>query len=490
MAVVQVPSVLPRLIPLPRLDAKLDYIFLGDLISHFLEDLFPGTTIVGSWKFRLTRNSELYLDEEDTENLLKAVEKQLHRRKRGAAVRLEVEKGCPDAIQNELLNIHNLEKEDLYVVDGPLNVPRLMSIYAGDHSPELREQPFIIPIARPLRNQPALFKAIRKQDILLHHPYESFESVIDFLQQAAEDPKVLAVKQTLYRTGGDQRIIGALMKAVANGKQVTAVVELKARFDEANNIEWSRRLEQAGVHVVYGLVGYKIHCKMCLVVRHDDDGIRRYLHLSTGNYNASTAKVYTDIGLLTCRSDFAEDATNLFNLLTGVCQFQGMKKLLVAPFDLHRRMMELIEREIEHANNGLPGKIIAKMNSLVDSQTIKALYRASQAGVRIELIVRGVCCLRPGIPGISENITVRSVVDRFLEHSRIYYFENGCQPEVYVGSADWMPRNFFRRIETVFPVLDGVIKERIMSELLTVTLKDNVKARIMQPNGSYIKLTP
>src|SRR5262249_31066516 len=303
-------------------------------------------------------------------------------------------------------------------------------------------------------------------DILLHHPYENFDSVVGFLEQAASDPDVLAIKQTLYRTGGDPRIIGALENAVKNGKQVTAVVELRARFDEANNILWSRQLEESGVHVVYGVVGYKIHAKSCLVVRREGHHIRRYLHLATGNYNPTTAKIYTDIGLFTCRPEFGEDATNFFNLLTGICQFQGMQKLIVAPFDLQRRLLELIAREAENASRGLPARIILKLNSLAERQVIEALYRASQAGVKIDLIVRGICCLRAGVKGLSSNITVRSIVDRFLEHSRIYYFENACQPQVFIASADWMQRNLFRRIEIAFPIEDGVIRERLVREIL------------------------
>ena len=326
--------------------------------------------------------------------------------------------------------------------------------------------------------------------MLLHHPFDSFSSVVDFLARAAEDADVLAIKMTLYRTGGDPRIVGALMNAVRNGKQVTAVVELKARFDEANNIAWARRLEEAGVHVVYGLVGYKVHSKMTLIVRRDPDGIRRYVHIATGNYNATTSRFYTDLGLLTCRPDFGDDASALFNLLTGICQFQGAKKLLIAPFELHSRMLQLIERETANAQRGLPARIIAKMNSLVDREVIEALYRASQAGVKVDLIVRGVCCLRPGVPGVSEHITVRSVVDRFLEHSRIFYFENACQPEVFVGSADWMPRNFFRRVEVVFPIEDGNLRDRVKRELLDTVLADNVKARLLAADGTYRQLTP
>ncbi|MDA1275530.1 MAG: polyphosphate kinase 1 [Verrucomicrobia bacterium] len=489
LAVVQVPRVLPRLVKLPRSDSRQDYVYLGRIICHHLADLFSGMKILGHWMFRVTRNSELYIDVEEEVNLLKAVEKELHNRRKGDAVRLEVEIDCPVEIRQRLLATLELTEDDLYIIDGPLNPTRIMTIYEGDHSPEIRDVPFSASVTSVLREKKDLFAAIRENDILLHHPFESFRTVIDFLEQASEDPNVLAIKQTLYRTGGDPRIVGALMNAVRNGKQVTAVVELKARFDEANNILWSRRLEEAGVHVVYGLVGYKIHCKMTLAVRRDPDAIRRYLHLSTGNYNPSTARLYTDIGLLTCREEMGEDSTNLFNLLTGLCQFQGMRQFLVAPFELHSRMLVFIQRETANATEGLPARIIAKMNALVDQQIIEALYRASQAGVKIDLIVRGICCLRPGIKGVSENISVRSIVDRFLEHSRIFYFENACQPQVYVGSADWMPRNFFGRIEVVFPILDGNLRERITSELLSISLADTERARILQRDGKYERAT-
>ena len=490
LTVVQVPRVLPRLVQLPREDGGADYVFLGRLIAHYLPDLLAGETIAGAWLFRVTRNSELYVDEQDSPNLLEAVETEVHNRLKGAAVRLEVEDGCPREITRELLEMLHLGEADLYRVQGPLNPARLMMLCEGPRAPELRDPPFVPPVAPALREEPDLFAAIRAGDVLLHHPYESFESVVDFLQQAAADPRVLAIKQTLYRTGGDARIIGALMDAVKNGKQVTAVVELRARFDESNNIRWARQLEDAGVHVIYGVVGYKIHCKTTLVVRRDDDGIRRYLHLGTGNYNPTTARLYTDLGLLTCRPELGEDVTDLFNLITGLCEFRGTRRLLVAPHQMHPRFLELIRRETEHARRGLPARIIAKMNALVVTEIIEALYEASQAGVQVDLIVRGICCLRPGVPGLSENIRVRSIVGRFLEHSRIFYFENACRPEVYVGSADWMPRNFFKRIEVVFPIEDGRLRERIITQILGLQLADNVKARELLPDGTYRRVAP
>jgi polyphosphate kinase len=435
--------------------------------------------------FRVTRNSELYLDEESISDMLKAMEEELDNRRKGDAVRLEISKGCPPHVRHQLMEELELSEEDLYIVDGPLNPTQLMQVYEGDHSPELRDKPFVAPVAYPFLEEKGIFDVIREKDVLLHHPYENFNSVVHFIEQAAQDPKVLAIKQTMYRAGSDPRIFKALMNAVRHDKQVTVVMELKARFDEDNNIKAARKLEQAGVHVLYGLVGYKIHCKMCMVVRKDDDGIRRYVHLATGNYNPGTAKLYTDIGLLTAREDLGRDVGGVFNLLTGICQFQGTEKLLVAPFNLHASMIAKIQRETEHAKSGLPARIIAKMNALVDSQAIDALYEASKAGVQIDLIIRGICCLRPGVKGLSENIRVTSILDRYLEHSRIFYFENACRPEVFVGSADWMPRNFFKRIETVFPVEDGNLRDRLVNEVLQISQSDNVKARKMRPDGIY-----
>ena len=490
LAVVQIPRILPRMVKLPRDDGRQDYVYLSRLIGHHLADLFPGTKLVGYWPFRVTRNSELYIDEEESANLLKAVENELHNRRKGDAVRVEIDYECPQFIRDALLKTLRLTEDDLYAINGPLNPTRLMALYEGDHSPELRDPPFVAPLASILREQPDLFAAIRERDILLHHPYENFDSVVGFLEQAASDPDVLAIKQTLYRTGGDPRIIGALENAVKNGKQVTAVVELRARFDEANNILWARQLEESGVHVVYGVVGYKIHAKSCLVVRREGHHIRRYVHLATGNYNPTTAKLYTDVGLFTCRPEFGEDATNFFNLLTGICQFQGMQRFMVAPFELQEKLLKLVAREAENARKGLPARIILKINSLAEREVIEALYKASEAGVKIDLVVRGICCLRPGIKGVSENITVRSIVDRFLEHSRIYYFENACQPQLFVSSADWMQRNFFRRIELAFPMEDGVLRERLIGEILALTLADNTKARILQADGTYVRATP
>jgi polyphosphate kinase len=488
LAVVQVPRVLPRLVQLPGGKREREYLFLGHLVGHFLPDLFPGTKIIGYWHFRLTRNSELYIDEEEAANLLKAVENELHNRRKGDAVRLEIDFECPPEIRTALLGTFRLTDDDVYLIDGPLSPTQLMAIYEGDYLPELRDPPFT-GVTPPLLDDGAdLFEVIRQHDILLHHPYESFETIVQFLEQAAADPNVLAIKQTLYRTGGDRRIVGALMDAVRNGKQVTAVVELRARFDEANNILWARQLEQAGVHVVYGLVGFKIHAKLCLVVRREEHGIQRYVHLGTGNYNPTTAKIYTDLSLLTSKHDYGEDVTNLFNLLTGICQFQKLRKLVVAPFELHQRIVDLISRESANARKGLPARIIAKMNSLVDERVIEALYEASEAGVKIDLVVRGICCLRPGIPGASDNIVVHSIVDRFLEHSRMFYFENACQPEVFVSSADWMPRNFFRRIEVAFPIEDGKIRERIVEEILGTTLADNSKGRLLNRSAHYTKV--
>jgi polyphosphate kinase len=489
LAIVQVPRILSRLVKLPSEEGQ-RIVFLEQVIFRHLDHLFPGNKIHGHWCFRVTRNSELYIDEESAASMIKAVEKEVYNRRKGEAVRLEVEEACPDSMRIKLIEFLNLSDRDVYHIDGPLDPIPLMGLCGGEHPPELKDKPFAVPVARLLEGCHDFFELLRERDVLLHHPYETFSSVIEFIEQAAEDPNVLAIKQTLYRSGSDDRIFDALSKAARKGKQVTVVVELKARFDENNNIKAARLLEKEGVHVLYGMVGYKIHSKMCLVVRRDDDRIRRYVHLGTGNYNWTTARIYTDLSLLSAREELGDDVGSLFNLLTGICQFQPMKKLLVAPFTLHTRMLELVETETENAKNGVPAKIIAKMNALVDPAMIEALYRASQAGVEVKLIVRGVCCLRAGVPGLSDRIEVRSIVGRFLEHSRIFYFENACRPKVYIGSADWMPRNFFSRIETVFPVEDGVLRDRIMNEVLAISLADNTKSRLLQSDGSYSRSVP
>lgn len=485
LAIVQVPGILSRLVRLPQKGKARRFVFLEEVIFNRLEDLFPGNRILGRWCFRVTRNSELYIDEESAANLLKAVEKELFNRRKGAAVRLEVDAACPKPLQAKLARYLRLSDAEVYEVHGPIDPIPLIEVGRGEHPPELRDEPFAAAEAPALRGCVDFFERLRQRDVLLHHPYEGFSSVIEFIEKAAADPQVLAIKQTLYRSGSDERIFRALTTAARKGKQVAVVIELKARFDEDNNTRAARKLEEEGVHVLYGMVGYKIHGKMCLIVRRDADQIRRYVHLATGNYNPTTARLYTDIGLLSAREDLGEDVAGLFNLLTGICQFQPMKKLLAAPFNLHQKMLTLVETETANARRGLPARIIAKMNALVDRKMIEALYRASQAGVQTQLIIRGICCLRPGIPGLSENIAVKSIVGRFLEHSRIFYFENACRPKVYIGSADWMPRNFFHRIETVFPIEDGALRDRVINEILAGCLADNAKSRFLQPDGSY-----
>jgi polyphosphate kinase len=503
LGVVQVPRVLPRLVEIPAEFAPQNrkiYVFLSSLISAYIGQLFPGLEVRGSYAFRVTRNSELYLDEDEADNLLEAMQEQLARRRRGDAVRLEVQRGCDPAVVALLLRTFELDSVDVYEVDGPINLTRLMAIYGSEVRPDLKDAPFspaTPPQLKSAENADEFFAVLRREDILLHHPYDSFRSVTRFIQLAADDPNTLAIKMTLYRTSKDSPIVKALMRAAEGGKQVTALVELKARFDEENNITWARAMEASGVHVVYGLVGLKTHSKLGFVVRREGDGIRRYVHLGTGNYNEVTARLYTDIGLLTSNDEIGEDASKVFNLLTGMSQFPGLKRLLMAPFGLDQEFVKRIERETAHAKKLARSKtkitrenaprIIAKMNSLVDPSVIKALYRASQAGVEIDLIVRGICCLRPGIAGLSENIRVRSVIGRFLEHSRVFYFRNGGDEEIFCGSADWMPRNFFRRVEIIYPVLDPVLRERLKDEVLLGSLADNVGAREIQSDGTHIR---
>jgi len=485
-AVVAIPRVLPRLVRIPHANAEeWHYILIQNLIQNHIHDLFPGLTVEEVYGFRITRNSDLYIDEEEAENLLRTIEEELRRRARGNAVRLEIEHGCPADMRRVLLDIFKLTEEDIYLVNGPLNFLHLMPLASIDALSSLRDKPYVPITSNALPAGCDYFRVMRDRDVLLHHPYQTFNSVVEFLEHAASDPAVLAIKMTLYRTSGDSPIVHSLIRAAEHGKQVTVLVELRARFDEANNILWARQLEEAGVHVVYGLVGLKTHCKVLMIVRRDDDRLRHYLHLGTGNYHPSTARFYTDLSLLTSNQELGEEVGILFNTLTGLSQFEGVKQLLVAPFNLHASFLKMIQHETELARQGKEGRIVVKLNSLVEESLIIALYEASQAGVKIDLIVRGICCLRPGVPGVSENIRVVSIVGRFLEHSRIFYFGNDGKPKVYLGSADWMPRNLFRRVEVVFPVLDPHIKKRITDVIIPAYLEDCVKARVLGQDGVY-----
>ena len=489
-AVVQVPAVLDRVVVLPGSPERVRFVLLEDVIAAHLGTLFGGFRVLDHTVFRVTRNTDLTIDEDDAEDLLQTIEENLRQRMRGDAVRLEISERADQRFVQMLVTALDLHDRDVYRVAGPVDLTVLMALHRLEGFRTLKDEP-LVPGAPPAFTSAAdVFDLIRAQDVLVHHPYESFGPVVNFIERAADDPQVLAIKQTLYRTSGGSPIIRALERAAQNGKQVTALVELKARFDEENNIVWARSLEHAGVHVVYGVVGLKTHCKASLVVRREPDGIRRYVHLSTGNYNPTTARIYTDLGLFTAKPEFGEDTSELFNLLTGYSQGRRWRKFLVAPLGLREQVVELINREGRNAQQGRPARIIVKMNALVEPTVIDALYRAAQAGVRVDLIVRGTCCLRPDIAGLSENIRVISIVDRFLEHSRIFYFENAGEPDVFLGSADWMPRNFFRRIELMFPVEDARLKARLIQELLPLILKDNVKARQLQADGSYVRLTP
>jgi polyphosphate kinase len=487
-AVVQIPRVLPRLVRIPHANAqKWHYILIQNLIQNHIHDLFPGLEVEQVYGFRITRNSDLYIDDEEAENLLRTIEDELRKRARGNAVRLEIEHGCPEDMRRVLLDIFKLTEDDVYLVNGPLNFLHLMPLASIDSLASLRDKPYVPVTSSSLPPGCDYFDVMRHQDVMLHHPYESFASVVEFLQNAASDPSVLAIKMTLYRTSGDSPIVHSLIKAAELGKQVTVLVELRARFDEANNINWARQLEEAGVHVVYGLVGLKTHCKVLMVVRRDDDRLRHYLHLGTGNYHPSTARFYTDLSILTSNQELGEEVGILFNTLTGLSEYKGVKQLLVAPFQMHDSFLQLIQHERNLARQGKEGRIIVKLNSLVEESLIIALFEASQAGVKIDLIVRGICCLRPGVPGVSDNIRVISIVGRFLEHSRIFYFGNGGKPKVYLGSADWMPRNLFRRVEVVFPVRDTGLRHRITDEILPAYLSDCVKSRVLGSDGIYTR---
>ncbi len=492
-AIVQVPRVVPRLISLPRGKGETEpwgYIYLASLIKHHVDELFPGLVLDGVHAFRSTRNSDLYIDDEEAENLLRMIEQELRRTNKGRVVRLELEDDCPAELERLLRETFGLGEADVYRVNGPLSMTHLAPLIFSDAFAKLRDRPFIPAHDPTLPAHADVLEVMRKQDVLLHHPYESFDDVVHLIERAATDPQVLAIKMTLYRTSGDSPIVKALSDAAMAGKQVTTIVEVKARFDEANNIQWAKQLEEAGVHVVYGVLGLKTHCKLLLIVRRDEDRIRHYAHLGTGNYHPRTARIYTDLSLLTTNDDLTQEVATLFNTLTGLAEYPGFQKLLVAPFDLCRRFKEMIERERAHAEAGRPGHIILKLNSLVDEDIIVALYEASAAGVKIDLIVRGICCLRPGLPGVSENIRVISIVGRFLEHSRIYYFANNGSPDLYLGSADWMPRNFYRRVEVAFPILDPKLRNEIITGMLPAFLNDRVKARQLQSDGSYIRLHP
>jgi polyphosphate kinase len=487
-AVVAIPRVLPRLVRIPHPNAEeWHYILIQNLIQNHIHELFPGLAVDQVYGFRLTRNSDLYIDEEEAENLLRTIEDELRKRARGNAVRLEIEHGCPADMRRVLLDIFHLTEDDAYLVNGPLNFLHLMPLASIEALAALRDKPYIPVVSHLLPTGCDYFKVIRERDVLLHHPYQSFSSVVEFLEHAASDPAVLAIKMTLYRTSGDSPIVHSLIRAAELGKQVTVLVELRARFDEANNILWARQLEEAGVHVVYGLVGLKTHCKVLMVVRRDEDHLRHYLHLGTGNYHPSTARFYTDLSLFTSNHELGEEVGMLFNTLTGLSEFGGSKQLLVAPFQLHESFLKLIHHERDLAKEGKEGRIVVKLNSLVEESLIVALYEASQAGVKIDLIVRGICCLRPGVPGVSDNIRVVSIVGRFLEHSRIFYFGHGGQPKVYLGSADWMPRNLFRRVEVVFPVLDPALRKRLTDVIIPAYLNDCVKARVLGPDGVYAR---
>jgi polyphosphate kinase len=484
--VVSVPRALPRLVRLPSRETD-DFIFLADLVTHHAARMYHGYDIVSSAAFRVTRNSNLYLAEEESRSLLESVRTELHNRRKGDAVRLEIDSDADPEIIARLRSVFELEPWQVFSVDGPVNLSRLFTMYDQLAHPELKFKTFVPRELRLTAKSKDLFEELRRHDILLHHPYDSYDAVVSFIESAAEDQRVLSLKQTLYRTNEHSLIVPALIEAAAT-KEVTAVVELKARFDEASNIRWARDLEDAGVQVFHGLVGLKTHCKLSLVVRRDPDGVtRRYAHLGTGNYNAQTARIYTDLSLLTADPEITSAVHDVFSFLTAYSEHPSYGPLLVAPIDLAEKTLELIEREADHARTGRPAHIVAKMNALLDKKVIQALYRASQAGVEIDLIVRGICALRPGIRGASDRIRVRSIVGRYLEHSRIYYFANGGEEQIYLASADWMPRNLYERVEVMFPVKDELLRERVHHEILASHLADTGKARLLQRDGSYLR---
>ncbi len=487
-ATVQVPSVLPRIVLLPEgADGKRSVILLEEIIERNIDKLFLNYNVVCAHPYRIMRNADLAYDEDEAADLLKEIEKKLKKRQWGEVIRLEIEEKMEPKLLKILKTELNVKEEDIYKISGPLDLTFLMKLYGMEGMDAYRYEPYKPQSVPGMNDEEDIFTQIRKGDILLHHPYMTFEPVVNFVKQAAKDPDVLAIKQTLYRVSGHSPIVAALAQAAENGKQVTVLVELKARFDEENNILWAKMLEQAGCHVIYGLLGLKTHSKITLVVRREEDGIRRYVHLGTGNYNDSTAKLYTDCGLLTCAEPIGEDATAVFNMLSGYSEPKHWNRLVLAPLWMRDAFMRLIQRETNHAKAGEPARIVAKMNSLCDKGIIAALYEASAAGVEIDLIIRGICCLRTGIPKVSEHIRVRSIVGNFLEHARIFYFRNGGNEEFYMASADWMPRNLDKRVEILFPVESPEIREKVR-HILQIQLEDNVKAHIMQPDGSYEKI--
>jgi len=488
MGVITVPRALPRLVRLPS-KTGVDYVFLADLLTYHAASMYRGYDIVSAASFRVTRNSNLYLEEEETRNLLESVRTELHRRRKGDAVRLEIDANASAEIAKRLQQTFELDDWQIFYTQGPVNLSRLFNFYDLER-PNLKFRTLVPRELRLPASSSNIFAELRKRDVLLHHPYDSFDAVVDFIESAASDPDVISLKQTIYRTSRVSPIVGALISAAVAEKEVTAVLELKARFDEASNIQWARTLEDEGVQVYHGLVGLKSHCKLCLLVRRDADGVtRRYAHIGTGNYNPTTSRFYTDVSLLTASPEITSSVHSVFNYLTAYSESPSYLPLAISPINLAATTLSQIQRETDHAENGRPARIIAKMNSLLDKNVIEALYRASQAGVKIDLTVRGMCSLRPGVPGVSENIVVRSVVGRFLEHSRIFYFENGGDDEVYISSADWMPRNLYERVEVLCPVRESSLKQRIKSEILAAYLADNVKARFLDRNGRYSRAT-
>ena len=492
MALLRAPRSLPRIVRLPEevSDKPYDFVFLSSILHQFVDELFPGMKVTGAYQFRVTRNSELFVDEDDVENLALALRDELRGRGFAKAARLEIADTCPKPVSDYLMHNFELSEADVFRLPGPVNLHRINTIYDQVERPDLKFPKFTQRLIAPIVAERSLFEAIAERDILLHHPYESFGAVTELVKEAAADPNVLAIKQTLYRTGNDSPLVNSLIDAARAGKDVTVVVELRARFDEEANISLANRLQEAGVQVVYGVVGYKTHAKLLLIVRREKDGLRRYVHLSTGNYHTVTSRIYTDFGLMTANKDIGEDAHKLFQQLSGLGPVIKLKRLLQSPFTLHKGVMEKIEREIAHAKAGKPARIIAKMNALNEPSVIELLYKASMAGVQIDLIVRGACTLKPSLPGISENIRVRSIVGRFLEHSRVYWYANAGEPEIYCSSADWMERNLLRRIETGFPILDPELARRVFDEGLANYLADNTQAWVLGADGHYDRLTP